>query len=167
VIILILRQYSFIFIGLGLIIAAGFILLTDKPKWNDYLAFGVIVTGLVSAWVISHPVQTPLMDDAKNVQAMIGFGTPTLLEFQSPFCITCGEIKPIVDQLENELNNQINIGTPIHIIRLNIQESVGTELAAAYKVEFTPTFIFFDTQGNEVWRQVGEFDPQKVRDSLQ
>jgi hypothetical protein len=84
-VILILREYSFVFIALGLITAAGFILLTNKPKWNDYLAFGVIVTGLITAWVILHPRQTPLMDDAKKVQAMIGAGTPVLLEFQSPY----------------------------------------------------------------------------------
>ena len=83
--VLIFRQYSFILIALGLVIAAGFILLTNKPKWNDYLAFGVIVTGLITAWAILHPRQTPLMDDAKKVQAMIGAGTPVLLEFQSPF----------------------------------------------------------------------------------
>ena len=83
--ILLIREYSFVFVALGLITAAGFILLTNKPKWSDYLAFGVIVAGLISAWVILHPVQTPLMDDAKSVQAMIGSGTPVLLEFQSPF----------------------------------------------------------------------------------
>lgn len=83
--ILIFRQYSFVVIALGLVIAAGFILLTNKPKWNDYLAFGVIAAGLITAWVILHPRQTPLMDDAKMVQAMIGAGTPVLLEFQSPF----------------------------------------------------------------------------------
>ena len=82
---LLFREYSFLFIALGLVIAAGFILLTNKPKWNDYLAFGVIVAGLATAWVILHPVQTPLMDDAKKVQEMIGAGTPVLLEFQSPF----------------------------------------------------------------------------------
>lgn len=83
--ILIFRQYSFIFIALGLLIVAGLILLTNKPKWNDYLAFGVIAAGLVTAWVILHPRQTPLMDDAKMVRDMIGAGTPVLLEFQSPF----------------------------------------------------------------------------------
>lgn len=60
-------------------------LLANKPKINDYLAFGVIVASLVTAWVILHPRQTPLMDDAKAVQALIGAGTPVLLEFQSPF----------------------------------------------------------------------------------
>jgi thioredoxin-related protein len=40
------------------------------------------------------------------------------------------------------------------------------ELAPVYGFEFTPTFIFFDAQGNEIWRMIGEFDPQQVRDSL-
>jgi thioredoxin-related protein len=70
-------------------------------------------------------------------------------------------IKPVVDGLEQEL------GDEIYIIRLNIQEEVGRELAPVYGFEFTPTFIYFDENGNELWRQVGEFDPQKVRDSLQ
>jgi thioredoxin-related protein len=69
-------------------------------------------------------------------------------------------IKPVVDELEREL------GDAIHIIRLNIQEEVGRELAPVYGFEFTPTFIYFDEEGNELWRSVGEFDPQQVRDTL-
>ncbi len=83
--ILLFRQYSIVAIALGLIIVAGVILLTNKPKWNDYLAFGVIVASLITAWAILHPRQTALMDNAKSVQAMIGAGTPVLLEFQSPY----------------------------------------------------------------------------------
>lgn len=82
---LITNQYSFITLAVGFTLVAGFILLTNKPKWNDYLAFGVIIIGLFTAWSILHPRQTPLMDDAKKVQAMIGSGTPVLLEFQSPY----------------------------------------------------------------------------------
>jgi len=164
---LLLNQYSFLTIAVGLAVAAGFILLTNKPKWNDYLAFGVIIAGLISAWVILHPRQTPLMENSKTVQAMIGAGTPVLLEFQSPYCIGCTMIQPAVDDLEAELNSGISIGNKIHIIRLNIQEDVGRELALAYDFEFTPTFIFFDAEGNEMWRTIGEFDPQKIRDSLE
>jgi thioredoxin-related protein len=64
------------------------------------------------------------------------------------------------------LSTSVTIGKPLHIVRLNIQEPVGRELAPVYGFEFTPTFIFFDAQGNEVWRTVGAFDPQLVRDSL-
>ena len=64
---------------------AGLILLTQKPKTRDFVAFGVIVAGLLTAWIILHPRQTPLMNDAKAVKAMIGAGTPVLLELQSPY----------------------------------------------------------------------------------
>lgn len=77
--------YSYLFIAAGFACVAGVILLSNKPKWTDYLAFGVIVSGLIIAWTVLHPRQTLLMDDAKNVQAMIGTGKPVLLEFQSPY----------------------------------------------------------------------------------
>jgi thioredoxin-related protein len=66
-----------------------------------------------------------------------------------------------VDELEKELGNQILF------IRLNIQENVGRELAPVYNFEFTPTFIYLDGGGNELWRAVGGLDPQRVRDSLE
>ena len=65
-----------------------------------------------------------------------------------------------MDGLEQE------VGEQAHFIRLNIQEQVGMELAPVYDFEFTPTFIYFDSEGNEVWRMVGDFDPQRVRDTL-
>jgi thioredoxin-related protein len=66
-----------------------------------------------------------------------------------------------VDELENEL------GDEILFIRLNIQEDVGRELAPVYDFEFTPTFIYFDEQGNEIWREVGGLDTQRVRESVE
>ncbi|GMV34036.1 MAG: hypothetical protein DCC59_03755 [Chloroflexi bacterium] len=83
--IIVFTQYSYIFIAAGFALIAAMILLSNKPRWNDYLAFTVIVGGLVVAWVAMHPRQTALMDDAKAVQAMIGAGKPVLLEFQSPY----------------------------------------------------------------------------------
>ena len=58
------------------------------------------------------------------------------------------------------------MGDKLHIIRLNIQENVGRELADVYGFEYTPTYIFFDAKGNELWRSIGEIDPQKVADSV-
>lgn len=162
--VLFIREYSFLIAGLGLVIAAGLILLTNKPTWKNVLAFAVIAGALLTCWYALHPVQTPLMDDAKNVQSLIGAGTPVLLEFQSPYCILCTQIKPAVDKLEQELNST---GKPIHIIRLNVQEPAGRELAHVYRFGYTPTFVFLDAQGLELWRTVGVFDPQQVRDSLQ
>lgn len=65
-----------------------------------------------------------------------------------------------MDGLENELSGKL------HIIRVDIQQTVGRELAPVYDFEYTPTYIFFDAKGNEVWRTIGEIDPQKVFDSV-
>lgn len=58
------------------------------------------------------------------------------------------------------------MGSKLHVIRIDIQQSVGRELAPVYGFEYTPTYIFFDAKGNEVWRTIGEIDPQKVIDSV-
>lgn len=81
----IFNQYSAVFITTAILLIAVVFVFSRKPRWQDTLALGVITAGLVAAWFILHPVQTPLMDDAKMVQEMIGQGKPVLLEFQSPY----------------------------------------------------------------------------------
>ena len=70
-------------------------------------------------------------------------------------------MKPIVDGLELETSGRLLI------IRVNIQESIGRELAPVFSFEFAPTFIFFDAAGNELWRSVGELDTNRVHESIQ
>jgi K+-transporting ATPase A subunit len=82
---LVVNQYSFLLIAAALTMVAGLVLLSNRPKWNDYLAFGVIAISLIIAWIILHPRQTSLMKDAQTVKEMIGKGKPVLLEFQSPY----------------------------------------------------------------------------------
>lgn len=79
------NHYSFAWIAAALTVVAGLVLLTNRPKLADFISFGVIVSGLLVAWLILHPRQTVLMNDAKAVQALIGAGSPVLLEFQSPY----------------------------------------------------------------------------------
>jgi thioredoxin-related protein len=52
------------------------------------------------------------------------------------------------------------------VVRLDVQSQAGRELSAQMDFRYTPTFIFFNTQGQETWRSVGQLDPQRVRDSL-
>ena len=66
-----------------------------------------------------------------------------------------------MDGLEKELAGQLIV------LHVDIHTKSGREIANEMGFEFTPTFIFFDSTGNEVWRTVGEFDPQRVRDSLE
>jgi len=81
----VLNQYSAVVIAAILMLAAVIFVFRHKPRWQEILALGVITAGLFTAWFTLHPVQTPLMEDAKKVQTMIGQGKPVLLEFQSPY----------------------------------------------------------------------------------
>ena len=62
---------------------------------------------------------------------------------------------------------EANLGDRIVIIRVNIQGEVGRELAPVYEFSFTPTFILFDSEGYELWREVGGLDTQQVRESVE
>jgi len=154
------NQYSALWIAGAFVLLVMLVLFREGPKARDFVALGVVITGLAVAWLLLHPRQTPLMDSSRTVQSMIGQGVPVLLEFQSPYCIRCTQLKPVVDQLEKELPDKLRV------IRLNAQEEVGRELAPVYMFEFTPTFILFDAQGGELWRQAGDLDTQHIKDLL-
>ncbi len=65
-----------------------------------------------------------------------------------------------MDGLAQELAGKLDV------VRIDIQQPVGRVLAPVYDFEYTPTYIFFDSKGSELWRTIGEIDPQKVRDSV-
>lgn len=81
----IFNQYSAVWIAAFLVAVTGIILLRRRPGWPQFLGFGILVIGLVAAWVFLHPRQTSQALTAAQVQAKIGQGTPVLLEFQSPY----------------------------------------------------------------------------------
>jgi thioredoxin-related protein len=69
-------------------------------------------------------------------------------------------MKPIVDGIEQQYKGRLVV------IRLDIQSATGRALAPVYNFQYTPTFIFFDTQGKELWRSVGNLDEARLQDSL-
>lgn len=155
-----LRAYSVLWVSAILLGIAGFTLLRRRRGLGEWIAFGTLFSIIVVAWVILHPRPSYLSEDAAQVVAQIGQGTPVLLEFQSPFCISCTLIRPLVDEVEQKYRGHLIV------IRVNIQSSSGRELTRYFGFEYTPTFIFFDAQGQERWRSVGQFDPLKVAESL-
>ena len=54
----------------------------------------------------------------------------------------------------------------LQVVRVDIQSEVGQELAMAYRVNATPTFILFDAQGKESWRGIGSISPERVSEAL-
>jgi thioredoxin-related protein len=69
-------------------------------------------------------------------------------------------MKPIVDGIEQQYKGHLVV------IRLDVQSNTGRTLAPLYGFQYTPTFIFFDASGKELWRSIGQLDTVKVSDSL-
>lgn len=65
-----------------------------------------------------------------------------------------------MDGLEEEFADQLLV------IRVDVQSKGGKEVARLYG-SFTPTFVFFDPQGEEVWREIGSIEADQVRQSMQ
>jgi thioredoxin-related protein len=64
-----------------------------------------------------------------------------------------------VNGLKEEFPDQLRV------VSVDVQSPLGRELAREYG-SFTPTFVFFDSQGTELWRSVGTIDADEVRQSL-
>lgn len=155
-----MQYYSAVWVVLILFILVGFVLFRNKPRLPEVLALGAIVVGILALYLYLRPVQTELMGEAAEVQAMIGQGTPVLLEFQSPYCVVCIALKPTIDALEEEFAGRLII------LRINAQEEAGMQLAPVYGFQYTPTFVYFDANGNERWRIIGSFDEAQLRAEL-
>jgi thiol-disulfide isomerase/thioredoxin len=69
-------------------------------------------------------------------------------------------MKPIVDGLEKQYKGKLII------IRLDIQTATGRALAPIYGFQYTPTFIFFNPEGKEVWRSIGSLDTSLITNAL-
>lgn len=157
----IFNHYSFLWLAVAMTLIAALVFLRKKPRLPDFIAVGVILLALLTAWLLLRPRQTILSGEAAEVQARIGRGTPVLLEFQSPYCLGCTAIKPLVDDIEKQYAGRLIV------LRVNIQSQAGRELAAAYGFQYTPTFIFFDAAGREIWREVGSLNLERLQQALQ
>ena len=151
------QPYSLLWVTGILLAAIAIVLFRNKARPPVLVAFLSIIIGLVLVYFYIRPVQTPLLGSVVQIGTIIGQGKPVLFEFQSPYCIACTSLKPVVDRAEQEYRGRLVI------IRLDIQDPIAMELKPIYNFEYTPTFIFFDEQGQERWRMILEFDEAKLR----
>lgn len=73
--------------------------------------------------------------------------TNVLVEFYATWCPHCRDMEPVVQQIKEMLEGQVEI------VQLDIDRNA--EAADAEEVTGTPTFILYKN-GRQVWRQAGE-----------
>lgn len=68
---------------------------------------------------------------------------PTLLEFYSENCGVCMVMRPVMDRLEGDAGHRLQI------LRVNVKDPIGRQLAERYRVTFTPSFLLFNSYGSK------------------
>lgn len=69
-------------------------------------------------------------------------------------------LKPIVDGLETDFKGRLLV------LHVDVTDPAERAVLREFGFEFTPTFIFFDAKGQEIWRSVGNLDLQQVSRNL-
>jgi thiol-disulfide isomerase/thioredoxin len=88
------------------------------------------------------PAKLAHFDELRAVDKALRDTRPTLLEFYSDTCGVCMVMRPVLDRLEADAGHQLQI------LRVNVKDAIGRQLADRYHVTFTPSFLLFNSYGS-------------------
>lgn len=81
-------------------------------------------------------------------------GLPVLLDLGSDSCVACKTMAPILDELRETFEGQLDV----QFVDVWKDKSVASE----HGIKIIPTQIFFDADGNELYRHQGFFGREDI-----
>jgi thioredoxin 1 len=81
-------------------------------------------------------------------------GRATMVDFGAGACKVCKELQPVIDATAERYRGKANI--------VYVDTGLYAAIAKQYRVSLIPTQIFFDSEGNEVFRNVGKISPEEI-----
>lgn len=81
-------------------------------------------------------------------------GVPVLLDLGSDSCVACKTMAPILDELRETFDGRMDV----QFVDVWKNKSVASE----HSVKIIPTQIFFDADGNELYRHQGFFGREDI-----
>jgi cytochrome c-type biogenesis protein len=86
---------------------------------------------------------------------------PVMVELYAKDCAICKRMKPVVDDLIDQCDQN-----GVRVTAIDVSEADNASLASKVRLVGVPTFLFLDPSGNEVARLVGEQTPDTLRQGL-
>lgn len=123
-----------------------------KENTKKYLILGVLVVAVCGVIAVKN-LHIYRAADGLADDTVIGEGKPVLLELGSHSCVPCKKMMPILAELSTEQS-----AFTVSFVDVWAAE----EKSKQYEVELIPTQIFFDAQGNELFRHVGFYPKDDI-----
>jgi thioredoxin 1 len=130
------------------------------PRTLGLTLVGVLalVIGLGTAVVmLSGPAATAVAaPDADAVQQALRAGKPTIAEFGGNACVSCREMKPVLEAL------RLAHGERIAVVEVDLIAQRQMGYIQRYHIQLMPTQVFFDAQGRETGRHMGTISGAEI-----
>ncbi len=116
---------------------------------KNILIIGLLIAAIVTVFALKKPSSNPMMETTSTAVPL-----PRLLELGSVKCVPCKMMEPILDELKERFAGQLRVD----FIDVWQEEDVGEK----YDLRVIPTQIFFDAEGNELFRHEGFYAKEDI-----
>lgn len=113
---------------------------------------------LVPVWIMVFILSFTVTGFAEDVSKFPAKGMVTMIDLGAKKCIPCKMMAPILKKMEKTYKGRA------HIIFIDVWEK--RDQAKRFKIRAIPTQIFFNAQGEEVYRHEGFLDEKSMIEQL-
>lgn len=135
------------YIWLAVAILALLAVIFARGGWTamEVGLLGLTVAAAVGVFFVMRTPRAKLahFDELAAFDKVLRDTRPTLLEFYSENCGVCMAMRPAMDRLEGDAGHRLQI------LRVNVKDPIGRQLAERYRVTFTPSFLLFNSYGSQ------------------
>ena len=125
-----------------------------KTKWQKIVIPAVLIVAIGLVVAAKHIKYNRDLKVVTETSSETTEPLPLMLELGSHGCVPCKQMMPILKDLTEGYQGQLKVQF--------IDVKQDSESARKYKVRVIPLQIFFDEQGNELFRHEGFFAKEDI-----
>ncbi|MCC7218235.1 MAG: thioredoxin family protein [Burkholderiales bacterium] len=129
----------------------------SSRRWAVAVFAGMAALAAVAGFATRNTATPPDSTTATptdEVQAALRLGKPTVVEFGANACASCRAMKPVLEALERDHGDRIAVRN------IDIVKTRG--YASRYRIIMMPTQVYFDAQGSEIGRTMGQVSAGEI-----